>query len=243
MGVRDVLTGVLFDLDGTLLDIDIDGFFTDYFGALGPVVAEVIGGGIDPAIALRAVVEGTSAMVEAHPSRTNRAAFNARFSELTGVDLDLEEFALPFERFYAEVFPTLRGSIAPRDGAREVVKMALRLGLRVVIATNPIFPLSAIRERMRWAHVDDLDVALVTSYEIMHATKPLGAYFTETATLIGSTAAECMMVGDDRVLDMSAADIGMRTFYVGPDPVPASDYHGDLRDLAALLPRLVQSDG
>jgi FMN phosphatase YigB (HAD superfamily) len=238
-----VLTGVLFDLDGTLLDIDIDGFLGDYFGALGPVVADVLDDGVDPAVGLRAVMESTSAMVAPHAGRTNRDVFNERFHELTGVDLDLEEFALPFERFYAEVFPTLRNSIGPREGAREVVQAALALGLKVAIATNPIFPMSAIRERMRWATVDDLAVHTVTSYEMMHATKPLPAYFLETAGLIGVEASTCLMVGDDRVLDMGAADVGMKTFYVGRAPLPASDYAGDLLELAALLPRLVEQSG
>ena len=238
-----MLLGVLFDLDGTLLDIDIDGFLGDYFGALGPVVADVIGSGADPATGLRAVVEGTSAMIEPHPGQTNRDAFNERFKQLTGVDLDLEEYALPFERFYAEVFPTLRSAIGPRAGAREAVQTALDLGLRVAIATNPIFPSSAIHERMRWAGVDDLEVHLVTTYECMHATKPLPAYFEETAQLIDTPVHGCLMVGDDRVLDMGAADIGMKTFYVGPAPLPPSDYAGDLRDLAALLPRLAGSVG
>lgn len=233
-----MLTGVLFDLDGTLLDIDIDGFLSDYFGALGPVVAEVLGDGLDPGFGLRAVLDSTSAMVESHPGLTNQAVFNERFQALTGVDLDLEDYALPFERFYSEVFPTLRKTIGPRDGAREAVQTALGLDLRVVIATNPIFPLSAIKERMRWADVDGLEVHAVTSYEIMHAAKPLQAYYSETAGLIGAPARECLMVGDDRVLDMGAADIGMKTFYVGKAPVPACDYSGDLRDLIALLPRL-----
>lgn len=238
-----MLAGILFDLDGTLLDIDIDGFLGDYFGALGPVVADVLGDGVDQAVGLRAVMESTSAMVEPHAGRTNRAVFNARFHELTGVDLDLEEFALPFERFYAEVFPTLRKAIGPREGARQVVESALDLGLKVAIATNPIFPMSAIRERMRWATLDDLAVHTVTSYEVMHATKPHPAYFLETAELIGAEASKCLMVGDDRVLDMGAADVGMRTFYVGRAPRPASDYSGDLLELAALLPRLVERTG
>ncbi len=236
-----VLTAVLFDLDGTLLDIDIDTFLGDYFGALAPVVSDVLGGA-DPSFGLRAVMDGTEAMVQAHPHQTNRAVFNARFHQMTGVDLDLEEFALPFERFYAEVFPTLRKTIGPLPGARVAVESALTLGLKVAIATNPIFPMSAIRQRMSWAGIADLPVHVVTSYEAMHSTKPLLAYFSETAELLGSNPSKCLMVGDDRVLDMGAADIGMSTFYVGGPPVPASSFHGDLHDLAGLLPRLVSAD-
>lgn len=230
-----MLSAVLFDLDGTLLDIDIDGFLGDYFGALGPVVASVLGDAAAPEAGLRAVIESTEAMVAPHPDITNQAAFNMRFRELTGVDLDLDEYALPFERFYAEVFPTLRKGLGPREGAREAVETALSLGLKVAIATNPIFPRSAILERMRWAGVHDLDVDVVTTYECMHAAKPLAAYFEETARLLAVAAEECLMVGDDPVLDLGAARAGMRVFYVGAPPLPVSDFSGDLADVTRVI--------
>ncbi len=235
-----MLSAVLFDLDGTLLDIDLDSFFEEYFSALGPVLAEALGNRVSAEEGLSAVMAGTQAMMRPHPGTTNAAVFNARFHELTGADLDLDEYAAPLERFYAEVFPGLRGRMGPMPGAREAVRTALGLGLRVAIATNPIFPRSAIEERMRWANVADLDVHFVTSYENTHATKPLGAYFAETAEQLGVTPHRCLMVGDDRSLDMPAADIGMRTFYVGAPPTPSADWAGTLEDLAALLPRLVQ---
>jgi len=233
-----VLSGVLFDLDGTLLEIDLDAFLRDYFAALGPVVAEVMGADADVDVALQAVMTSTEAMTLPHADSTNREAFNATFRRLTGTNLDLDEYALPFERFYAEVFPTLRGKMVPRPGAREAVETALSLGLKVAIATNPIFPLSAIRERMRWACIDDLPVQVVTSYETMHATKPLPGYYSQTAGMLGVDPLGCLMVGDDRTLDMAAADIGMRTFYVGKAPIPASDYSGSTADVASLLERL-----
>jgi hypothetical protein len=40
---------------------------------------------------------------------------------------------------------------------------------------------------------------------------------------------------------MSAADTGMRTFYVGTPPVAVADYAGTLADLRSLLPRLSES--
>jgi HAD superfamily hydrolase (TIGR01549 family) len=121
------------------------------------------------------------------------------------------------------------------------VETAQALGLKVAIATNPIFPQSAQRTRLAWAGLDDLDLPVVTSYEHLHACKPDPAYFMETAELIGADPPECVMVGDDRSLDLAAADVGMRTFYVGPDPRARADWRGDLVDLAALLPRLVDA--
>lgn len=233
-----MLKAVLFDLDGTLLDIDLDMFIREYFAALGPVVAEVLGSATAEE-GLAAVVAGTQAMSIPHPGITNREAFNAQFHAMTGADLDLEEFALPFERFYREVFPGLRRDFGPVPGARGAVKLCLELGLKVAIATNPIFPRSAVLERMRWAGIEDLKVHAITAYENMHATKPQAAYFAETAAMLGTNPASCVIVGDDRALDMPAADLGMRTFYVGRGRGVPSDWKGTLGAFEELLPRLL----
>ena len=237
-GRANVVGAVLFDLDGTLLDIDLDAFFREYFSVLGPFVAEVLGTGTNVNLGLDAVLQGTEAMSLPHPGQSNREAFNACFHELTGADLDIDEYAVAFERFYAEVFPSLKGTMRPHIGARRAVERALDLDLRVAVATNPIFPRSAIDERMRWAGIADLPVHLVTSYENMHAAKPHPAYYLEVAEMLGVAPAQALMVGDDRVLDMTAADVGMSTFYVGRGVAPTADFSGSLDDLAQLLPRL-----
>jgi FMN phosphatase YigB (HAD superfamily) len=234
-----VVDAVLFDLDGTLLDIDLDEFFSAYFLALGPVVGATLGGPECAQTGLEAVMEGTRAMGIPHLGRTNRDVFNESFAVRTGVDLSAEKNASALDRFYRETFPQLKGTMGPHTGARAAVQCALELGMKVAIATNPIFPRAAIVERMRWAGVDDLPVHLVTSYESMHAAKPHGAYFAETAELLGVDPRRAVMVGDDRYLDMPAADVGMRTFYVGEGSAPGTDWSGTLEDLAKLLPRLV----
>ena len=60
--------------------------------------------------------------------------------------------------------------------------------------------------------------------------------------MLGVTPVSCVMVGDDRSLDMPAADLGMRTFYVGGDLGVPSDWSGTLDGFADLLPRLVEDD-
>jgi HAD superfamily hydrolase (TIGR01549 family) len=232
-----VLDAVLFDLDGTLLDIDLDTFFDSYFAALAPVVAEALGTPDGARAGLGAVLEGTNSMSAPHPGQTNREVFNARFLELTGTDLSVHPHSTALERFYAERFPELQGSMTGLPGAREAIQTALGLGLRVAIATNPIFPRAAIDARMRWAGVHDLPVHLVTSYENMHAAKPRPEYYRQVAEMLGVSPQRALMVGDDRSLDMSAADIGMRTFYVGEGTATA-DWSGTLAGLSALLPRL-----
>ena len=233
------MRAVLFDLDGTLLDIDIDAFIRRYFAQLGPVVARVAGDSLTPEQAIDVVMRSTRAMMRPHPGRTNQAAFDDAFVELTGADLEVAYEH--FNEFYATVFPTLKDGLGPAVGGAEAIEAACELGLNVAIATNPIFPETAIRQRMEWAGIADLAIPLVTTFELMHACKPDPGYFLETAALLGVAPQECLMVGDDPELDMPAANVGMSTFSVGPARPPAVTYAGSLTELPDLLRRLVNS--
>jgi FMN phosphatase YigB (HAD superfamily) len=224
--------GILFDLDGTLLDIDLDAFLRRYFGAM----AETAGDRFGDLELLSAIYASTEVMMTEHPSETNHAAFWRDFTARTGVDLETHgDF---FDRFYDEVFPTLAGGAQPAKGGRRAVETALELGMPVALATNPIFPMSAVRHRLEWAGLGDIDFPVVTAYERMHATKPSPAYYREVAAMLGVAPAKCLMVGDDPVLDLAAGNVGMRTFYVGTRTDVHSDYRGDLDELADALPRL-----
>lgn len=226
--------GVLFDLDGTLLRLDLRRFLGRYFEALGVVLASVAGESC-ASEALEAVLDATGAMSAPHDGLTNREAFDRRFDELTG--LDIASFHPALDAFYEETFPGLQGDSGPAPGARRAVETALGLGLRVAVATNPIFPLRAIEHRIAWAGLGDLGAHVVTSYETMRACKPHAAYYRQTAEMLGAEPTRCIMVGDDPTLDMPAADVGMLTFRIG-DERGVADFSGDLDALADLLPRL-----
>jgi len=227
---------ILFDLDGTLLDLDLDGFLKRYFVALDEASAP-LAAALPPGEFMASLHRAVGRMMEPHPGETNEQAFYRDLLQTTGVDL--HEHWPVYERFYREVFPTLAGASGPAAGARTVVTTALDLGLKVAIATNPIFPRIAVEHRLAWAGLGDLEFDVVTTYEQMVACKPHADYYHQTASMLGVSPAECLMVGDDRALDMPAADIGMRTFYVGDDALAAADLRGTLEDLADLLPRLV----
>ncbi|HEX9093419.1 MAG TPA: HAD family hydrolase [Coriobacteriia bacterium] len=227
------MRAILFDLDGTLLDIDLTGFLRSYFEALGRATAERYPG----TDVLGAILASTEVMQHDHAGRTNRETFNADFLSRTGVDLDDPENAEVFDAFYRDTFPSLGHGFGPAKGGRRAIETARAHGMRIVIATQPIFPRAAIEHRLAWAGLSDLELGPLTTYEVMHACKPSAAYFREAAAMVDCEPTECLMVGDDRALDMPAADIGMRTFYTGTDGA-AADWRGDLDELADLIGRL-----
>lgn len=229
------MRAVLFDLDGTLLDLDLRRFLEEYFDALSRVVARVIDHDrVDEA--MQSINDATGAMMLPHPGTTNRDVFNAHYLEASGVDLNRHSEV--FDAFYENDFPLLRGGARPAAGGLEALSAARSNGLRVAIATNPIFPRRAIEHRMSWAGIGPDSYDVVTSYESMTACKPLPGYFRETAAMLGVDPTDCLMVGDDPILDMGASDVGMATYYVGPGTPAHATYQGSLTDLADLIGRL-----
>jgi FMN phosphatase YigB (HAD superfamily) len=230
------MRAVLFDLDGTLLDIDINAFFPRYFKALSGTVAGVVDDTSQVEGIMDGIMQATQRAMRPHPGRTNQSVFIDTLIELTG--FDLQEHMSEFDRFYEDVFPTLGAEMGPRAGAQEAWDGARATGFKVAVATNPIFPRRAIEHRISWTGIDYTQADVITTYEEMTATKPYAEYYRQTAEMLGVSPSECLMVGDDAGLDMPASDAGMRTFYVGRDGGAYADYRGGLHDLADLLERL-----
>ena len=230
-------TTLLIDLDGTLLDIEVSFF-------LGPMVEAMYRCFSDLMEKERfreALFGGTEAiMVEPRlDGENNMAGFNRAFSELSGIkSRDIED---RFRRFYTRVFPGMGEYGRPVDGAPRFVERARRAGYRLCLATNPIFPRSAVMARMRWADLDPGSFLFIPGLENMRTCKPRVEYFLELAALIEADPQDCLMVGNDMEQDLPAARTGMGTFLVEGQVVSRGitdlepDRRGSLEDLAVML--------
>jgi len=208
----DKLEAILFDLDDTLLRNDMNVFLASYF----PLLAEYMQPRIDNEQFLSELMTGTQAMISNQDrTLTNREVFWSVFSERTGLG---QNFMEPFfDEFYRERFCDLESITRRLPVARLVIQECFDAGLKVVIATNPLFPLRAIEHRLSWADlpVNEFDYAMVTAYENMHATKPNTAYYQEILTEIGVGPERAMMIGDDWENDIIPADqLGLYTFWI-----------------------------
>jgi FMN phosphatase YigB (HAD superfamily) len=186
--VTKAIRAVLFDLDDTLLENNMDRFVKEYFGLLTPHMAHLV----PPEKFVSALIKATYAMIKNDDSAiTNRQAFIHDFFPRVG--WKAEEMMPLFDDFYAVKFDQLRSLTRPNPSAREAVQTAFDRGCDVVIATNPIFPETAIRQRMEWAGIADFPFKLVTSYEVMHFAKPSTSYYIEIMRHIGRNPDQCIM--------------------------------------------------
>ena len=230
-----MVKAILFDLDGTLIDNDMNTFLPPYFKALTNKVA----GLVDPQKLIAQLTASTQAMVmNTNPARTMEEAFAADFFPKIG--LPSEKLLPLFNDFYLHEYNELRAFVQPIDLSRRLVARAFDKKYQVVIATMPVFPRVAIRRRLAWGGVDDFPYALVTDYETMHASKPHSAYYSEIAKMIGIDPQDCLMVGNEVKNDiLPARKAGMKTFWVTkagdiPTDVPA-DWVGTLEEFATLI--------
>ncbi|USG64699.1 HAD family hydrolase [Brevibacillus ruminantium] len=203
------ISTILFDLDGTLLEMRTDPFVKGYLQELG----RFLGDRYDSEALLGLIWEATKAMImNQDADKTNEQVFIEYFSQRS--PWPKEELWPLFDRFYQEVFPTLSHLTHPSPWAKKIIAAAKEQGYRIAVATNPVFPRDAIHSRLAWIELTPGDFDLVTVYEDSHFTKPNPGYFQEICDNLGVEPSACIMVGNHMQEDMVASKLGMKTFLV-----------------------------
>ena len=198
---------VLFDLDGTLLPMDMDVFTRGYFKLLAKKAAPR---GYEAGTLVNAIWHGTAAMVKNDGSCLNEEAFWKDFTSVFG-EAALQDKDL-FEDFYANEFREARQFCGFNEKAAETVRRIRSAGYRVALATNPLFPSVATETRIRWAGLTPGDFEFFTTYENIGYCKPNPDYYREVLRRAGLEAEDCLMVGNDVGEDMIAETLGMKVF-------------------------------
>ena len=231
-----MIKAVLFDMDGTLLPMDVKSFEKLYFKTLAARVAPL---GYSPQALIEGIWRGTEAMVKNDGSKLNSDVFWHVFADIFGK----QAFGHVgnFDEYYKTDFVAAKAACGLNPKAGQIVKDLKSRGLTVVVATNPLFPEVAQQQRLDWAGVAASDVDLITHYDNSHFCKPNLKYYEELLNKLGLEGNECLMVGNDVNEDMIAEQLGMKVFLVtdcllNPDNKDVSCYpRGTFDDLAAYL--------
>lgn len=227
---------ILFDMDGTLLPMDVKSFEKLYFKTLA---ARFAPRGYDPQALIDGIWRGTVAMIRNDGTRLNSEVFWRTFADVFG-EKAYQDVA-DFDEYYRTDFVAARAACGANSKAVEIVKRLKGRGYTVAVATNPLFPLVAQQQRLSWAGLTSADVDYITHYDNSHFCKPNLKYYGELLANLNLNAEECLMVGNDVNEDMIAASLGMKVFLVtdcllNPDNKDISVYpHGSFDDLAAYL--------
>ena len=230
------ITTVLFDLDGTLLPMDQDVFAKDYLGRLAKKLVPL---GYEPKKLIEAVWVGTKAMVKNTGEKINEAVFWEAFDAYLGCPASKDAGA--HLDFYRNEFNQVKDGCGCNAMAAEIVQSLKGKGMRLILATNPLFPAIATENRILWAGLNPADFEYFSSFENSHYCKPNPAYYQELVEKLQLNPEECLMVGNDAGEDMVAQQLGMQVFLltdclINKANADISQFaHGSFEDLRIFL--------
>ena len=182
---------ILFDVDGTLLPMDVQEFVKYYFGSLCEKMIPVLK--IEPKALTDSIMAGLGAMAKNDGSALNRDVFWKAAAKVSGVDL------IKYEDMFTDYYNN---------------EFAKENGYKVIAATNPIFPKPATYKRLEWAGLNPEDFEYITVYDNSSSCKPNLLYFKDLCEKCSISPKESLMVGNDVDEDLCSAELGFDTFLI-----------------------------
>jgi FMN phosphatase YigB (HAD superfamily) len=235
---------VFFDLDGTLLPVDLDSMFGEYWKILRESeLIRMISGNREEAAE---IIENAAVEMMGSPGgRSNREVFFEQIKKRTGKGA--EYFATHFETFYEKVFDSLGWMIEENGVQRKIIDAVKKKGYRTALATMPVFPVGAAASRLAWVGLAPDDFEHITHWENTNYMKPQTGYYKEILERMNLEGKDCIMVGNNVREDMCARELGFDVFLVTGYEIgefKQGDFpHGNLNELLAWVQELPCAEG
>lgn len=249
-----MLKAILFDLDNTLILFDEARFYQEYFRRIETRFADLM-----PAdIFRKRLISATHALLQNNGKMINVEYFMNAFTEQSADRRD--KLWNRFLHFYETEYDKIKVNIRLPDDLHETLDKIVRTGLKLVLASNPIFPLNVQMKRLAWAGLDHSHFDLVTHIENMSFCKPRIEYYQEICRKINEPPRACLMVGNDPINDMIAARAGLKTYLTDDSKdswrvtldvsedllkdqilhIPEPDFKGPLSDVGLVLQKYAE---
>jgi FMN phosphatase YigB (HAD superfamily) len=246
-----MLKAILFDLDNTLVLFDEAQFYQGYFRSIEKVFEDLM-----PAdMFMERLISAVRALVQNNGEVTNAEYFKDVFAQ--GFMDKRDELWNRFIYFYDTEYDKLEINFSLPKNLYETMDKIVQTGFKLVLASNPIFPLNVQMKRLGWVGLDHLPFHMVTHIENMSFCKPRIEYYLEICKKINEPPEACLMVGNDPVNDMVAALTGMKTYLTNDSidswkvkvdvdevlqvlqiaDIPEPDFNGPLLELPSVVQR------
>ena len=204
---------IFFDLDGTLLNMDLDLFIHLYISEIAKFLANKK---IEHAEAIsKAILNSSLKMVTNDGKVTNEELFWNEFEKATNIKRNNIEPIMV--EFYEKYFIGVSPSISENINMVEAINILYKKGYKLYLTTNPLFPLVATLSRMSWANVDHNKFEYITCFTDCHYSKPNPLFFEEIITKFDINRDEVLVVGNDAKEDLCCKKVGLLNTYLITD--------------------------
>ncbi len=200
---------VFFDLDGTLLPMDMAQFSRLYYAAVDD---HGVMEHIHPTNGHEIFGKGIYAMLGNNGKASNADVFFGTIGRYSPVSRT--SFETVMDEFYRGSYPRMKDSTQPEPLVPEIVATLKAKGYRLILSTQPVFPPVATNQRVQWAGLSPDDFEYISYYVNSGWCKPSPDYFREILRNTGLHAEECYIVGNDVREDMGAVALGFEGFLV-----------------------------
>ncbi len=204
------IKAILFDLDGTLIRVQMSEFIPRYLKGLAAYCVDQA----KTEIFIRTLLQSIRDLIhtEGDGLQTNEERVCHWMEEKLALPRAILQESLL--RFKQNGIDGLQSMVHPIPLAQQIVRECRLKEIPLVLATNPVFPKFMIQARLSWAGLKEDDFCYLTSYENSSYCKPQAGYFSEVVNRLGVAAESCLMVGNDTSHDLAAVAIGMQTYLV-----------------------------
>jgi FMN phosphatase YigB (HAD superfamily) len=112
-----------------------------------------------------------------------------------------------------DIFPKLKNHFGEIKGAAKFIEWA-HPNYSLTLATNPVWSIELVKLRMRWGGINPDYFQSITTADRMHACKPAPEYYREILAQEKFNAADCLLIGNERVMDLPATRVGIAVFLI-----------------------------
>ncbi len=225
------MKAIIFDLDGTLLPMDTNQFMKLYAQA----VTEAFYDFEEAKEIYPQIMASLKVTIKSTEKRKNFDTFFEDFDLKMPRNKDV--YITRFNEFYESGFEKVKEATSISDEIVEAVSILKEKGYKMIIATNPVFPMAANLHRIKWAGLDINDFIHVTSFENNHFCKPNPKFFEEVLFENNLLAEDVMMVGNDVQEDLCIKALGAKTYLVNdyvinrkPNEIIQTDHQGSYQE-------------
>ena len=212
------ISTILFDLDETLLPMDLNIFIKGYLNILAEKMAPH---GYEPEQLIDTIWSGMKAMILNDGTYTNETVFWNKFSEVYGDKAKTDKKI--FDDFYDNDFNLAQKYCGVNPKVPSIIEKLKKEGYRLILATSPIFPAAATYNRIKWAGLKPNDFEYISTYENSNYSKPNLKYYQELIDKLKIDPKSCLMIGNNVDEDMIASELGVSVFLLTDDLINKSN--------------------